>query len=282
MVEIIRWLFIRGLGTLPAPLAVRLHYAIHHKRIPNIACPRRFTEKIINRKLFDRDPRLPLRADKVAVKDFVSRKVGKKFVIPLIWSGNELPQRDERTWQIPFVIKSNNGSGTNLFVRSETDRNWDVIEAICRQWTNNSHATWAGEWLYTKIDPKLFVEQYVGDVVKLPVDYKFYVFRGRVEYVAVNTDRESDFKRTFYDRNWNRMEFTLGYKLDERNIDRPSTLSEMIAAAESLAEDFAFVRVDLYEIEGEPKFGEMTFYPDAGIAKFEPDMYDFILGKLWK
>ena len=56
----------------------------------------------------------------------------------------------------------------------------------------------------------------------------------------------------------------------------------MIRAAESLAEDFEFVRVDFYEIDGQPKFGEMTFYPDGGIGKFRPDFYDLKFGELWK
>ena len=55
----------------------------------------------------------------------------------------------------------------------------------------------------------------------------------------------------------------------------------MISAAERLAEDLPFVRIDFYEIDGAPIFGEMTFYPDAGVAKFAPDAYDLKFGSLW-
>ena len=37
----------------------------------------------------------------------------------------------------------------------------------------------------------------------------------------------------------------------------------MIQAAEILAEDFPFVRVDFYEVGNVPKFGEMSFYPES-------------------
>ena len=270
------------MSRLPVPIAVRLHYAIHHNRIPNIKKPTRFTEKIVRRKLFDRNQRLADRADKIAVKSFVLNKLGDGYVTPIIWSGSSLPARDQRNWPIPFVLKSNNGSGANYFVRSKDDLNWNLIEKACNAWLSTSHASWAGEWLYAKIEPKLLVEPYIGELVALPLDYKLFVFGGRVEYIEVDTDRESDHKRTFFDREWNRQDFSLGYRLDHRDLVRPNCLNEMINAAEKLSEDIPFVRIDFYEINGRPVFGEMTFYPDAGIARFVPDYYDSHFGKLWK
>jgi hypothetical protein len=282
MREKIRTLFHGVMSSLPAAVKIRLHYVIHHNRIADIRHPTRFTEKIARRKLFDRDKRFVDRADKVAVKTFVASKLGEQFVIPLLWSGSQLPPRDKRNWQIPFVIKPNNGSARNIFVRSESDRNWDLIEPKCNHWLSAQYADWAGEWLYSQIEPKLLVEPYVGELAKLPLDYKLFVFGGRVEYIEVDTDREIDHKRTFFDRDWNRQEFSLGYKLDHREMVRPKSLIQMIEAAEILAEDFHFVRIDFYEINGQPKFGEMTFYPDAGNVKLVPDAYDLKLGQLWK
>lgn len=133
------------IAILPPLIAVRLHYLLHHQRFPNIGRPTRFTEKIMRRKLFDRDRRMPLLADKVAVKSFVSNKLGDDFVIPLIWSGAGLPPIEARDWQIPFVLKSNNGSGTNIFVRNAEECDWPRIEEKCRNWLSSSHASWANE-----------------------------------------------------------------------------------------------------------------------------------------
>lgn len=273
--------FKAAMRALPAPVATRLHYLAHHGRLPNLRRPTRFSEKIIRRKLTDRDRRLPDRADKVLVKAFVARTLGANWVTPTLWSGSALPPREERGWPLPFVLKSNNGSGTNVFVRSEAERDWDVIEQTCAKWLSGSHADWAGEWLYAQIEPRLLVEPYLGALARLPLDYKFFVFRGRVEFIEVDTDRQSEHKRTFFDRQWNRQDFALGYGLDRRAIARPSSLLAMMSAAERLAEDLPFVRIDFYEIDGAPVFGEMTFYPDAGIAKFVPDVYDLKFGALW-
>jgi len=42
----------------------------------------------------------------------------------------------------------------------------------------------------------------------------------------------------------------------------------MLRYAEQIGEDFSYVRVDLYEIAGQVKFGEVTFYPEAGLGVF--------------
>lgn len=52
--------------------------------------------------------------------------------------------------------------------------------------------------------------------------------------------------------------------------------------AETLGEGFPFVRVDLYEIDGHPYVGELTFTPSAGFHTLDPDQIDFDLGKLWR
>ena len=38
------------------------------------------------------------------------------------------------------------------------------------------------------------------------------------------------------------------------------------------------VRVDLYEVDGHPYFGEMTFYHHGGLVPFKPAKWDKIFG----
>ena len=56
----------------------------------------------------------------------------------------------------------------------------------------------------------------------------------------------------------------------------------MIWMAERLAQDFPFVRVDLYEVDGRPFFGELTFYPMSGNLPLHPTDADLELGRLWR
>lgn len=49
-----------------------------------------------------------------------------------------------------------------------------------------------------------------------------------------------------------------------------------------LAEDKSFVRIDFYEVDGKPYFGEITFYPASGFGVFSPDKWNYIMGSLIK
>ncbi len=54
----------------------------------------------------------------------------------------------------------------------------------------------------------------------------------------------------------------------------------MILIAKILSQDFPFVRVDLYEVENQVFFGELTFYPGAGLDKIIPTCMDYETGYL--
>ncbi len=88
-------------------------------------------------------------------------------------------------------------------------------------------------------------------------------------------DRYKGHKRNFYDRDWNNLYITSDCPAADREIPKPENLDEMISAAEKLAGDFPFVRVDLYNVDGKIFFGELTFYPWSGYVQFSPDEWDF-------
>jgi len=56
----------------------------------------------------------------------------------------------------------------------------------------------------------------------------------------------------------------------------------MVEIAEILSEDFPHVRVDLYNINGNIYFGELTFFHGSGYVEFEPDDFDFVLGSKFR
>lgn len=272
---------IRALPRVQIYKRAKYCYVQAHGRPPNLFFPKTFSEKVQHRKLFDRDARLPDRADKLLVKDFVRGKIGAEWVIETIWSGSSLPPECERNWPLPFVLKATHGSGWNVFVRSESDRNWPEIDRKVADWMKEPYGVWGGEWLYRVIQPGLIVEPFIATGHELPTDYKFWVFAGRCRYVQVDTDRETGHKRTLFDLDWNRMPFAIGFPVDQRPISKPANLHSMIKSAELLAEDIPFVRIDFYEVDGTPKFGEMTFYPGSGMERFDPLEFDLRLGQMW-
>jgi hypothetical protein len=268
---------------LPPEPSLKLQFLRYQRRLPHFRNPRSFTEKVQYRKLHDRNPMLPLYADKVKAKALVAETLGSEWVIPTLWSGTALPPRNERHWPMPYVIKANHGCEMNIFVRSAADQNWDEIESKVNEWLSIRYYNKVRhEWLYSQIQPQILVEPFIGALEELPTDFKFFVLNGRAEYIQVDTGRKSEHlhRRAFYDRNWNKQPFTLKYPLDESVLPKPVSLERMIAAAELLAKDTPFVRVDFYEVGGNPLFGEMTFYPSSGLAAFHPFEYDQLLGRL--
>ena len=244
--------------------------------------PKTFNEKIQRLKFLNRDPRLPQREDKYLIKELVKEKLGNEWVTATLWHGEFLPPLKERNWPLPFVLKANNGCGWNVFIRRHSDLNWSRIESLVAEWRRAPFGAEMGEWLYSQIQPGLLVEPFIGEHSKLPIDYKLWTFGGKVKIIEVVTDREDAHKATMFDSGWRRLPFRLGYESEPREIPPPASLDRMIRAAEMLAEDFPFVRVDFYEIGGQPKFGEMSFYPGSGLDTFDPPEWDAKIGELWK
>jgi TupA-like ATPgrasp len=266
---------------LPDRMAISLLYFRHFRRFPDLDNPRRFSELVQSRKLAPRNPIYPGLVDKIEVKRMVASVLGPEWVIPTHWSGRQLPPLAERNWPIPFVIKANNGSGTNIFVRSPEDCDWAEIERRTQIWMDTPYSPRFREWPYELVEPRLLIEPFIGSSLQLPFDFKFYLFGGQVHFVQVDVGRENNHRRDFYDRNWAKQDFAYGKPPVEFEVSRPKSFEAMIEAAEQLTKDIDFARVDFYEIEDRPLFGEITLFPESGLAKFAPDEWDFRFGELW-
>ncbi|WP_242137433.1 ATP-grasp fold amidoligase family protein [Sphingomonas sp. TREG-RG-20F-R18-01] len=257
---------------LGAHARIRLTYAWRHGRLPDLRTPRLFTELVQWRKLNDRDLRLPLLADKVAVKAVVADRLGRAWVVPTLWDGAVLPA--ERPDGGPIVVKSRHGCNQRVFVRDGTC-DWPMIRRQAARWVDQRYGGWLDEWLYREIPPGVLIEPFIGADGQLPIDYKFYVFGGVVAFIQVHLEREHRHRWIVLDRHW---------RCEGDGTDlppRPSALGAMIAAAENLGQGFDFVRVDFYQPDDVPLFGEMTFYPGSGLDPFDPPHLDAVMGDLW-
>ncbi len=121
----------------------------------------------------------------------------------------------------------------------------------------------------------LLAEPLIGDGKTLPVDIKIYVFGGRATHVQVHLDRAGAHRWVLHDRE---------YRPLAGHGDGPApprSLNAMLEGAEALAAGFDFLRVDFYEVDGVPRFGEFCLYPGSGLDPFAADWIDFELGQLW-
>ncbi len=255
---------------------MRLHltYGWRLRRRLRLARPVLFTEWVMHRKASDRDPRLPALLDKVAAKSLVAGRLGGDWVTPTLWHGRTLP--DAPPWPFPFVLKARHGCGQVMVVRDRRD--WTEARRRAARWTRHGYGRWLDEWAYAGVPRGLLVEPYLGDGPTLPVDYKLFVFGGRVAFVQVHLDRATRHRWIVMDRRWRRASPATG----DRDPSRPVSLDRMIAGAEALAAGYDFLRVDLYEVAGQPRFGEFTVYPGSGLMPVIPPSLDLAMGDLWR
>lgn len=267
-------------ATFHRPTQIRTRWRIYltywwrHGRLPDLDDPRTFTELVQTRKLAGATAAMAQMADKLAAKAIVAARLGPDWLIPTLWHGTELPARPE--WPTPFVVKARHGCNQTAFVLNDM-ADWDAVRARAARWMASDYGYWLDEDLYALIPRGLIVEPFMGAPPTLPIDYKFYVFGGRVEFVQVHLGRGERHRWILLDRDWRRVSAASA----DRDPLAPASLARMIVAAETLAADTDFLRVDLYEIGRRPLFGEITFYPGSGLDRFDPVALDERLGAHW-
>ncbi len=158
------------------------------------------------------------------------------------------------------------------------EENWEAIRRHSACWVRKTYGYWLDEWLYRHIQRGLLVAPFVGTAGELPIDYKLFVFNGRVEFVQVHLGRERRYRWIVFDRDWRRVSSATA----DADPPCPASLHRMIEAAEELGRDFDFVRVDLYETGARALSGEMTFYPGSGLDPFDPVSLDRVMSDHWR
>lgn len=254
-----------------ARLRIALTYGWRHRRLPDLQAPTLFTELVQLRKLHDRDPRMVALADKLAVKQVVAERLGRDWIVPMLWSGTELPLQPPARG--PCVVKSRHGCNQNVFVHGPSD--WGRALNASVGWMDHCYGAWLDEWLYADIPRGLLIEPWIGKRQELPIDYKIYVFGGEATHVQVHLDRANDHRWIMHDCDWRPI------APGAPRVPRPSALGAMLSAARELAAGFDFARVDFYQPDTQPLFGEICFYPGSGLDPFDPPALDAELGGLW-
>jgi len=264
-------------------------YRRSHGVFPNILFPKTFNEKVVARSLFDRRPILQQFADKFAVRSYVSKRLGDEVLPELYWVTRS--PRDIPFKRLPksFVIKPTHGAGWVRLVRDKSQIDQAELIRQCEYWLSQNFYNYHRERVYKNIVPRILIEELIEDGGKAaPTDYKFMVFHGRVEMIAVIVDRFVNTRGYFLDRDWNMMDAGMAemaaQKADVRtacHIPRPPHLAEMICAAERLGHGIDFVRADFYDTPEKLYFGELTTTPGAGMEPYDPPSFDADMGKLW-
>ena len=251
-----------------------------HGKGGSIDNPKTLSEKIQWLKLYDRNSEYSLLADKYAVRDYVSRKIGDQYLNKLYAVYDKPAQINLERLPSSFILKATHSSGDNLIALDKSLLDEKKVRATAKQWQAKNFYPAGREWVYKNIPPRIICEQLLrDDQGKLPMDYKVFCFNGEPRFIQVDVDRFENHTRAIFDTKWQKQEFELLYEMATKEIQRPQNLSEMIKIARELAGDIPFVRIDFYALP-QLVFGEMTLYPGNGFEPFRPSEWDEKLGEL--
>ena len=243
----------------------------------NLKNPERFTEKLQWLKLFYRDDIIEKCSDKYTVRLYVEEQGHAKLLNDLLGVYDDVNEIDFDKLPNQFVLKVSHGSGWNIVCKDKTKLNWFMYKKIIRSWMRQNLYVYGREWNYKELTPKIIIEKYIDSGDGQLTDYKFFCFNGKPEFVQVDRDRFQGHKRAFYNMEWEKLDFSTGY--DTVDEERPCELEKMRNLASEFAGKFSFIRVDFYNVGKEIYFGELTFFPDCGFYKYDPDEWDFYWGK---
>lgn len=223
---------------------------------------------------------IPLCADKVVVRDYV---IQKGYAHTLVESyGAYTTVKDIPFDQLPnqFVMKMNNASGRNAIVANGAIGGGGIFAQFEHWLKDREFGLTTGEWQYSLIQPRILIEKYMENIGESSlIDYKFNCIHGKpyscfVAYDRNPKDPHGEVCFDDYDLDWNRTDYIYdSWHKNRRLLPKPRCWEQMKEMAAKLAEDFEYVRVDLYEVEGKVVFGELTFTPQGCVQEFYMDEY---------
>lgn len=266
-----------------------LRFIFTHKYLPSFSPPRSFSEKIIFRKFSEDSIFFSKFVDKYVVRGFVKEKLGDDYLIPLLKVKDHIHPSDFDDLPNKFVIKTSNGGGGENVLIVEDKESLDLYH-VCNRFNSYLELTVGDavdECFYDIEKPRIIFESLIkNDDGTYISDYKIHVFnsnnRSKV-FIQVDSDRFSNHKRSIYNEDLTIAPFYIQPKYPTISVDFkfPDNINELIRLAKCLADDFKYVRVDMYSVDGEIFFGEMTFCHGSGWEPIEPKEFDFSLGHFW-
>lgn len=270
---------------LPDNCYLRLLFRLHMGHKLNLKNPQTFNEKLQWLKINNRDPKYTSFVDKSLVKEYIKDSIGEEYIIPTIGVWDSIDDINWASLPDKFVLKVTNAGGNYGVVICKDKKQFNKELAIKKLKVGlslNLYKT-SKEWPYKNIRPRIIAEKYMEDsLTKELRDYKFFCFNGKVKALFVGTGRQKigeDVKFDFFDENYNHLPFKQGHEHAPQMPAKPKSFELMKELASKLSQGIPHVRIDLYEVDGRPYFGEMTFFHFGGFVPFEPQEWDYIFGE---
>ena len=239
-------------------------------KLPNVNLenPQNLIDRINWCKIYDKDERKPIWADKISAHLELSLSSLKDIVITpaYIFRTNKFTKESFNT--IPdgkWFFRCNHGSGWNMRFEKKKGNDPTYLISKLNEWLSLNYAYIGGyEWQYENINRGIIVQPDLGQLL----DWQFWCENGEIKYIQLSRKLGKNLEEfiCFTDSSCENTDMYLGIKPMRFKLlsKEKETYKKMKPIVEQLASDYKFVRVDLYSINDKVKFSELTFSPCSG------------------
>ena len=239
-------------------------------KLPNVNLenPQNLIDRINWCKIYDKDERKPIWADKISAHLELSLSSLKDIVISpaYIFRTNKFTKESFDT--IPdgkWFFRCNHGSGWNMRFEKKKGNDPTYLISKLNEWLSLNYAYIGGyEWQYENINRGIIVQPDLGQLL----DWQFWCENGEIKYIQLSRKLGKNLEEfiCFTDSSCENTDMYLGIKPMRFKLlsKEKETYKKMKPIVEQLASDYKFVRVDLYSINDKVKFSELTFSPCSG------------------
>jgi hypothetical protein len=267
---------------IPDRIFLSLYYRRRMRRRLNLQNPQSFTEKIQWLKLNWRDDILTECVDKYEVRNFVEERIGPEILKDLYGVYEKPEDIDINKLPDAFVLKVNHGSRQNIFCKKKSEIDWKHTLRLLKKYFKEDLYPIYREWAYKNIAPRIICEEHLTRNDETLYEYGFYCYDGVPRQVEINEDKAELHRVNMFDVDLNILENKYSSPALQAPVTRTPQYEKVLEYATILSQGFPFVRVDLLYVNNRIYFGEMTFYPLAGLCKLDPDSFDYFLGSYLK
>lgn len=274
LIKICEWI-----GERYPSMMVKVRYLARFHKFPNLKNPQDLNEKILWQKLYSDTSRWSELADKYKVRAYVE-SLGLGDTLVKLY-GNWYDENDVDFDSLPnsliFKVNNGEGKGTNKIVKDLKNTDKQELRQLFHWWLTRKHiGALAAEPQYKSMKPCIIAEELLPfpDNENSVVDYKIWCINGTPRLIWVCNDRDSKGGNAAvmsYDVDWTPRPdysvFDASYHRGEI-LPKPKNLEKMLDIASKLSQEFPILRVDLYNIDGQIYFGELTFTSLGGMMNF--------------
>lgn len=193
----------RLLSVVPDELFLKISYHLKTKRNLDLNNPKTYSEKINWLKVYDHNPLYTTLVDKYEVRNYVKERIGEEYLFPLLGVWNNVNEIDFDKLPEKFVLKCTHDFGSVIIVEDKKLMNVRLIKKQLNAQLKYNFYYRGREWAYKNVKPRVIAEKFMEDGNKRLIDYKFFCFNGRVEFMFIATGRGLDLRFDFFTRDFN-------------------------------------------------------------------------------